>query len=251
MGRFMSPDPLGGHLEDPQTLNKYSYVANNPLSRTDPTGLDFNLQCTQTKDNASTCQGGLQGTTTTDANGKSTFTATRISSDDKGNLSDQNGNKYSGTFDGKNVSFTGADGSKSTGSWIQGSNETKGITGGGDLSDKFSFTFSDHGGGNQRLNASWTFAGSVEDARKAWEKAGYGESFLDEQFNNEHQPPPGGSLIHMRSSGNFFTGGDSGHVMIPVPPNATVPTSGDVHVGEHNPTTNFPVGFLLHQEEIH
>jgi RHS repeat-associated protein len=39
MGRFMSPDPMGGHPEDPQTLNKYSYVANNPLIRTDPTGL--------------------------------------------------------------------------------------------------------------------------------------------------------------------------------------------------------------------
>src|SRR5271169_1704545 len=44
MGRFMSPDPLGGHREDPQTLNKYSYVRNNPLNLTDPTGLDFWLQ---------------------------------------------------------------------------------------------------------------------------------------------------------------------------------------------------------------
>ena len=45
MGRFLSPDPLGGHTEDPQTLKKYSYVANNPLVRTDPTGLDFSLSC--------------------------------------------------------------------------------------------------------------------------------------------------------------------------------------------------------------
>jgi RHS repeat-associated protein len=40
MGRFMSPDPLGGHMEDPQTLNRYVYVRNNPTSLTDPTGLD-------------------------------------------------------------------------------------------------------------------------------------------------------------------------------------------------------------------
>lgn len=80
LGRFMSPDPLGGHNEDPQTLNRYAYVRNNPLSLTDPTGLDFNLQCTQTKDNASTCQGGVVGTTTTDANGKSTFNATVVTS---------------------------------------------------------------------------------------------------------------------------------------------------------------------------
>ena len=39
MGRFMSPDPLGGSLIDPQTLNKYSYVRNNPVTLTDPTGL--------------------------------------------------------------------------------------------------------------------------------------------------------------------------------------------------------------------
>jgi RHS repeat-associated protein len=40
MGRFMSPDPMGGHLEDPQTLNRYAYARNNPTSLTDPTGLD-------------------------------------------------------------------------------------------------------------------------------------------------------------------------------------------------------------------
>jgi RHS repeat-associated protein len=39
-GRFMSPDPLGGHLGDPQSLNHYAYVRNNPLNRVDPTGMD-------------------------------------------------------------------------------------------------------------------------------------------------------------------------------------------------------------------
>jgi RHS repeat-associated protein len=43
MGRMMSSDPLGGHLFDPQTLNKYSYVRNNPLALVDPTGLDGEL----------------------------------------------------------------------------------------------------------------------------------------------------------------------------------------------------------------
>ena len=40
MGRFLSPDPSmeGAVLELPQTWNKYSYVYNNPLSRTDPDG---------------------------------------------------------------------------------------------------------------------------------------------------------------------------------------------------------------------
>ena len=39
LGRFMTPDPLGGKLVDPQSLNKYSYVRNNPINLTDPTGL--------------------------------------------------------------------------------------------------------------------------------------------------------------------------------------------------------------------
>src|SRR6266851_1285953 len=42
MGRFMSPDPSGLYYADqtnPQSLNLYSYVLNNPLKFTDPTGL--------------------------------------------------------------------------------------------------------------------------------------------------------------------------------------------------------------------
>lgn len=39
MGRFMTPDPLGGSLANPQTLNKYAYVQNNPVNLIDPTGL--------------------------------------------------------------------------------------------------------------------------------------------------------------------------------------------------------------------
>jgi RHS repeat-associated protein len=45
LGRFMTPDPLGGKRTDPQTLNKYSYVRNNPLSLIDPTGL-YIVNCT-------------------------------------------------------------------------------------------------------------------------------------------------------------------------------------------------------------
>jgi RHS repeat-associated protein len=39
MGRFMSPDPMGGSLLNPQSLNRYAYVLNNPLTNTDPTGM--------------------------------------------------------------------------------------------------------------------------------------------------------------------------------------------------------------------
>jgi RHS repeat-associated protein len=38
LGRMISPDPVLGDLADPGSLNPYSYVANNPLSFTDPSG---------------------------------------------------------------------------------------------------------------------------------------------------------------------------------------------------------------------
>ncbi len=39
-GRWLSPDPLGGDLDNPQSLNLYPYVLNNPLSWVDSLGLD-------------------------------------------------------------------------------------------------------------------------------------------------------------------------------------------------------------------
>jgi RHS repeat-associated protein len=54
MGRFMTPDPVfisADRVFDPQSLNLYAYVRNNPLSLTDPTGLDFYLAC-QTSDHS-------------------------------------------------------------------------------------------------------------------------------------------------------------------------------------------------------
>jgi RHS repeat-associated protein len=41
VGRFTSPDPLAGSIGDPQSLNRYTYVANNPVSLVDPLGLDY------------------------------------------------------------------------------------------------------------------------------------------------------------------------------------------------------------------
>src|SRR5690348_13711015 len=37
-GRFLSPDPTTPHPLDSQSYNPYSYVRNNPLTYTDPTG---------------------------------------------------------------------------------------------------------------------------------------------------------------------------------------------------------------------
>jgi RHS repeat-associated protein len=41
LGRFLSPDPQVQYPGDLQSFNRYSYVANNPLSHVDPTGYGF------------------------------------------------------------------------------------------------------------------------------------------------------------------------------------------------------------------
>ena len=38
-GHWLSPDPLAGDVTNPQSLNRYAYVLNNPTTVTDPTGL--------------------------------------------------------------------------------------------------------------------------------------------------------------------------------------------------------------------
>jgi RHS repeat-associated protein len=40
LGRFMSADPLGGDVSNPQSLNRYTYVLNNPPNLIDPSGMD-------------------------------------------------------------------------------------------------------------------------------------------------------------------------------------------------------------------
>src|SRR5438067_2385300 len=39
LGRFFSPDPVSGDISNPQSLNRYAYVLNNPTSLIDPLGL--------------------------------------------------------------------------------------------------------------------------------------------------------------------------------------------------------------------
>lgn len=40
-GRFLSPDRLQGHVGDPQSWNRYSYVENDPVDVSDPNGQGF------------------------------------------------------------------------------------------------------------------------------------------------------------------------------------------------------------------
>ena len=40
LGRWLSPDPVAGSIYNPQSLNRYAYVLNNPMNFIDPLGLD-------------------------------------------------------------------------------------------------------------------------------------------------------------------------------------------------------------------
>jgi RHS repeat-associated protein len=44
LGKFMQPDPMGGFIGNPQSLNRYTYSLADPISLFDPTGLDVDPQ---------------------------------------------------------------------------------------------------------------------------------------------------------------------------------------------------------------
>jgi RHS repeat-associated protein len=251
MGRFMSPDPIlsSGHEEDPQTWNKYAYARNNPLRYTDPTGLDFSLGCSQ--NNGTTCQGG--NTYYQDAKGN--YQETLISSDAKGNLSDQSGNSYTANVSGSGVTFSGNGSSNVAGTFVNGTNATT-INGSGALSGfTFNFTYSDMKSG---VNAGGTFSfnGTPDQTESALGKAGFTHYFGD-NFDPFHLSTKDYRAADYRSAGAAGTGAGSGHFTVHEPwvlidnqvfmfkPSS--PSSGTLHLGESNPYTG---GLIDHTKQV-
>ena len=247
MGRFMSPDPLGGHLENPQSLNKYAYALNNPLTNTDPTGLDSYLQCDSSSTSCGLAVAGndkngqpqwvaVQGTYA--ANGA--FTATQIGNnpDGSGGLVDltTGTGSYTASVNGGGVQFSNNGGqTSSAGVFDNGTPKTTfqdaGFANGGALSG-FNFTLY-----NSKLEAGQTEAGTfttpgdLDQARQAIQAAGF------------HYWPVGSlrdiGSDEFRSPGSSGTGANSGHFILGrgfLPPNTGVPqVGGSMHFGEHNP----------------
>jgi RHS repeat-associated protein len=58
LGRFMSLDPAPGQLGDPQGFNRYSYVRNDPVNLTDPTGMFLCGDCDEGDDDDDDSGGG-------------------------------------------------------------------------------------------------------------------------------------------------------------------------------------------------
>ncbi len=62
LGRWLSPDPLGGQISNPQSLNRYSYALNNPTTNIDPSGLDCQGATTAPPWNGTLLPGSVQAT---------------------------------------------------------------------------------------------------------------------------------------------------------------------------------------------
>jgi len=152
-GRFMSPDPFGGHIGNPQTLNRYAYAGNNPLRYTDSTGLDFYLDC---KGESDACHNGHAGTTTM-SDGKKSFEATLVNNGANGTLVDQHGQEYSGNFDEHGIHFTDSNGNGSSGEFT-GKNQVN-LSGAGMFAG---FTAGFNGNGVNTNIAQGTLVGSPE-----------------------------------------------------------------------------------------
>jgi RHS repeat-associated protein len=65
LGRFLAPDPNIQFIADLQSYNRYSYVLNNPLSHTDPTGYFISPGAFQTIANFAWTAGGIAACTGT------------------------------------------------------------------------------------------------------------------------------------------------------------------------------------------
>jgi RHS repeat-associated protein len=236
MGRFMQPDPVGGHNEDPQTLNRYAYVRNNPLSLTDPTGLDFYLSC-QTASN--TCGKDAAGnlvqgttTTTTNANGDttSTFNPTVVTS---ASLQDPNSGN-TGTVNQNGVQIT-SNGQTSEGIFINGTPSAD-LAGSGKLEGLlFNVNGSDEKSGNLDYgNYVYTGSRNQSDVVKLLGERGGFQYGPEKLFGNYHHE---GELNFRFSSGahpNLFNYGPSLHMLVSQDPRATVPVGpgykGNFHV---------------------
>ena len=155
-----------------------------------------------------------------------------------GNLTDQSGNKYSGTVDKDGVHFS-SDGGKtsSTGTWVNGSPETKFTQATGALAG-FRFDFSQPGKG-QSFSGTFSTDTNFYGAKSALEKAGFSVSYLD-QCCNLYEMVHNWSLVNFRSPGDPGTGDNSVHFLVNPGDKVglVVPTTGKLHGYETNPANS-------------
>jgi RHS repeat-associated protein len=229
LGRFSSPDPLGGHQEDAQTLNRYAYVRNNPLNLTDPTGLDFNLYCQKESDTCQKTKDGylVQGQTTTDESGKRTFQATVVTS---ASLRDpKSGN--TGTVNENGVQITTKDGIFQ-GAFIKDTPAAD-LQGSGKLTD-FSFHIDSNCGGTCLSSGTFQYNGTPDQTRYLLDQRGAYRSAADRTIPGVDRSIDE-MVYHWNTTQHRFGVGPSPHFSVPRDSKSTVPTWGPFHVDKDAP----------------
>ena len=74
LGRMSSADPLVGNIADPQSLNRYAYVANDPSELVDPSGACVDVARNPSRDTSSqTDFGGAKGPSPPDMNAQPSY----------------------------------------------------------------------------------------------------------------------------------------------------------------------------------
>jgi RHS repeat-associated protein len=255
MGRFMSPDTFGGHLEDPQTLNHYSYVGNNPLSRTDPDGHDFYQQCgTSDHSGCTQVQTDPKNSKSTQwvqagADGKATIiTSDSIRAGQNTATMTQNGLQVNGAqgiyFDNAASHTTDANGNDVN-------HNTLDVAGSGQLAG-FNFHVDGNCGGTCMSAGEWSAPGMTSaQARSALNANSFTIPFEDARAGfggGEH-----GYSNQFRFGGSFFGCAVSAcpntpHISVPYDPASaypkySVPAAGMWHVDAHS-------GWFAHGQDI-
>jgi RHS repeat-associated protein len=87
-GRFISADPAGTHFENPQSLNRYAYVWNNPYKFNDPDGKDVTIVIKRDTYTTESVTGTIS--VTSDVAGAGSFDGYTLETTTAGKLGDKN-----------------------------------------------------------------------------------------------------------------------------------------------------------------
>jgi RHS repeat-associated protein len=249
-GRWLSPDPSGLDAVDPsnpQSWNRYAYVRNNPLSLTDPTGLDFYLKCTSS-DNSGCVQVQIDpnnANSNTWVQADSNKNAIVITSDSiragqNTATVDENGVQINGRNQGVYFDNPASHTADADGNDVN--NNPLNVAGSGKLQD-FNFHIDSNCGGTCWTAGEWSFSGrsysgisGLLDRRGAFTLAGDYAAYLGygaHPYTTQHRFSNGSC-----STTSAYSCPNSPHLsvpydqpgMFPTDPLLNVPRSGGFHV---------------------